>query len=232
MTHLLSNLKVRTLTIISGNVPSSNKFRHVPPHLSTKPCLNMTSFDNRLLQKIEMIHPLSNIRVRTLTINSGDVPSPSNIFGHVPPPPHLTLKPCLDMISFGNLLLLKIAMTHPLSNIIIRNLNINRGDVTLLPRTCLGSYPFPLPIKLVLDMTSFGNLLLLFIAMTHILSNLKVRTLAINSGDVPPSNKFEHVPFPAINQTLSRHDVIWISTVTKNSNDSSIVLHKKTYYYF
>ena len=36
-----------------------------------------------LLLKIAMPHPLFNLRVRTLTINSGDVPP--NMFGHVPP---------------------------------------------------------------------------------------------------------------------------------------------------
>ena len=62
-----------------------------------------------MLLKIAMTNSLSNLKVRTLTINSGDVPPTSNMFRHVPP--HLSTKPCLDMTSFGNYLLF-IAMTH------------------------------------------------------------------------------------------------------------------------
>ena len=88
---------------------------------------------------------------------------------------------------------------------------------------------------------SFGNTLLK-IAMTHPLSGLRVRTLTINSGDVPPLKhvRARTLPPPPVNQTLSRHDVIFgnimllfiamthagcslkLYTVTKNSNDSSL----------
>ena len=55
--------------------------------------------------------------------------------------------------------------------------------------------------------------------MTQPLSGLRVRTLTINSGDVPPLTGSGPYP-PPVNQTLSRHDVIWQPTVTINSDDS------------
>ena len=68
-----------------------------------------------LLLKIAMTHPLSNLKVRTLTINSGDVP-PSNMFGHVPPLKHVRARtPPLRRHIGGYLsiiMLLYIAMTH------------------------------------------------------------------------------------------------------------------------
>ena len=80
-----------------------------------------------------MTHHLPNLRVRTLTINSGDVP-PSNMFGHVPP--HLSIKPCLDMTSCGNLLLLFIAMTHAGCSLKLCSVTKNSDDI--YPRACLG----------------------------------------------------------------------------------------------
>ena len=73
-----------------------------------------------------MTHVLSGVRVRTLTINRDD------IFGHFPSP--LSISPCLDMTSFGNVLLLKIGMTHPLSILRVRTVTINSGDIAI--RTC------------------------------------------------------------------------------------------------
>ena len=94
-----------------------------------------------------------------------------------------------------------------------------------------------LSIKPCLNMTSFGNLLFLFIAMTHAGCGFKLCNVAIISGNVPPltcsgtfppSNMFGHVPHPlnmfghvppprtcsgtylppSVNQTLSGHYVI------------------------
>ena len=117
-----------------------------------------------------MTHSFSGLRVRTLTINSGDVP-PSNMFGHVSP--HLSIKPWLDMTSFGNLLLLFIAMTH--AGCGLRQCTVSKNSDDISPRACLGRTPpfkhvrarTPLSIKPFQDMTSVGNLLLLFLAMTH-----------------------------------------------------------------
>ena len=79
--------------------------------------------------------------------------------------------------------------------------------------------------------------------MTHPLSGIRVRTITKNSGDVPKAclgrtSPLKHVRAgipPPVNQTLSRHDVIWqlllfiamahagcglrLCTVTKNSDD-------------
>ena len=67
---------------------------------------------------------------------------------------------------------------------------------------------------------SFGNTLLK-IAKTHTISCLRVRTLTIKSGDVPPwTCSGTYPPPPPVNQTLSRHDVIWQPTVTVNSDES------------
>ena len=118
---------------------------------------------------------------------------------------------------FGNTLL-NIAMTHSFSGLRVRTLTINSGDVPL--SNMFGHVP-PLSIKPCLDMTSFGNLLLLFIAMTHAGCGLKLYTVAINSGDVPPLKHVrERTRLPPVNQTLSRHDVIWQLIVTIYSDNS------------
>ena len=85
-------------------------------------------FGNTLVN-IAMSHPLSNLRVRTLTINSGDVPPLLNMFGHVPPV-NQTLS---DMTSFGNVLLLFIAMTHAGCGLKLCNVALSSGDVFSLP---------------------------------------------------------------------------------------------------
>ena len=92
------------------------------PQLSIKLCLDMTSIFNVLLLFLAMNHAGCGVKLCTVTKNSDDVyPSaclgrtPSiNMFGHVPasPPYDLSIKPYLDMTSFGNLLLLLIAMTR------------------------------------------------------------------------------------------------------------------------
>ena len=74
------------------------------------------------------------------------------------------------------------------------------------PQTCSGTYPSPpdLSIKFCLDMTSFGNVLILFIAMPHAGCGLKQYCVTKNSADVLtqactntyPPNMFGHVPFP------------------------------------
>ena len=62
------------------------------------------------------------------------------------------------------------------------------------------------------EMTSFCSTLLK-IAITHVLSKPRVRTLTINSGDVPTVGHVQECTYPyrhqPINQTLSRHDVNW-----------------------
>ena len=72
-------------------------------------------------------------------------------------------------------MLLKIAMTYTL------------GHVWAGPpphEHVRARTPLPhLSIKLCLDMTSFGSVLLLFIAMTHAGYGLKLRTVTINSDD-------------------------------------------------
>ena len=114
-------------------------------------------------------------------------------------------------------------MTHPLSNLRVRTITINRVDVTLPPRTCLNLYP-PLPIKPCLDMTSFDNILLLFIAMTHARCGLYLCTVTINSGVVLSFQTCSGTYSPTpVTQTLSRHEVIWQFTVTIYSDDSYIV---------
>ena len=67
--------------------------------------------------------------------------------------------------------------------------------------------------------------LLLKIAMTHPLSNLRVRTLTTNIGEVPPPQTCSGT-YPPVNQTLSRHAVIWQPTVTIYSDDSCRVCLK------
>ena len=52
-----------------------------------------------------MTHAGCGLKLCSVTINSG------NILGHVPPPPDLSTKHCLDITSFGNALLLYIEMT-------------------------------------------------------------------------------------------------------------------------
>ena len=100
-------------------------------------------------------------------------------------------------------LLLKITMTHPLFNLRIRTLTINSGDVP--PLKHVRARTPQLSIKLCLDMTSFGNVLLLFIAMTHAGCGLKLCSVTKNSDDIyrraclgrtPPLNMFGHVPPP------------------------------------
>ena len=73
---------------------------HVPPN-APHPSIKHDVIWQHLLLKIAMTHPLSNLRVRTLNINSGDVPAPQTCLGTYQPP-HLSIKPCLDMTSFGN----------------------------------------------------------------------------------------------------------------------------------
>ena len=96
-----------------------------------------------LLLKIAMTHPLFNLRVRTLTINSGDLPFPSTCSGKYPLAPHLSIKPCLDMTSLGNRLLLFIAMTRAGCCLRLCSFTVNSGDVPPLkqvrartPPTC------------------------------------------------------------------------------------------------
>ena len=82
------------------------------------------------------------------------------------------------------------------------------------------------------DLYTFGNTLLK-IAISHPLSNLRVRTFTINSGDVPPLGMFGQVPPPPpVNQTLSRHDVNWQPSVTIYSDDSCRVWLETMYCYY
>ena len=106
------------------------------------------------LLKIAMTHPFSGLRVRTVTINSNDVP-PSNMFGHVPP--HLSIKPCLDMTSFGNLLLLFIAMTYSgcdlRLSIVTKNCDdiLTRACLCMTPLNMFGHVPIPSPVNKILS---------------------------------------------------------------------------------
>ena len=91
-----------------------------------------------------MTNPLPNLRVRTLTINSDDIypraclsRTPLNMFGHVPP--HLSIKPYLDMTSFGHVLLLFIAMTHAGCGLKLCTVTINSDDI--YPRGMFGQDP-------------------------------------------------------------------------------------------
>ena len=121
-------------------------------------------------------------------------------------PPHLSIKPCQNMKSFGNLVLLFIAMTHAecgLNYVLLLKIAMTYtiGHVwasTPFPQTCSSTYPVPLKhvrartvphlsIKLCLGITSFGNVLLLFIAMTHAGCGLKLCTVTINSDDTHPN---------------------------------------------
>ena len=78
-----------------------------------------------------MTHAGRGLKLCTVAINSGDVPS-LNMFGHVPPP-HLSIKPCLDMTSFGNVLLLFIAMTHAGCGLKLCRVTKNRDDKLYSP---------------------------------------------------------------------------------------------------
>ena len=144
-----------------------------------------------------MTYPLSVLYLSSVTKNSDDI-YPRACLGRTP---HLSIKPCLDMTSFGNLLLLIIAMTYNLGHVWAGlpppvNQTLSRHDVIWQPtvtiysddiylRACLGRTPPPhLSIKPCLDMTSVGNLLLLFIAMTHAGCRLKLCTVTKNSDDI------------------------------------------------
>ena len=113
--------------------------------------------------------------------------------------------------------------------------------VKTLPLNMFGHVP-PLPIKLCLNIALYGYVLLLFIAMTHegcCLKRCTVTKIAMTSrkaclGRTPPPRPLKQVRArtpqsqtnlgtylpPIVNQTLSRHDVIWQPTVTIYSDDS------------
>lgn len=74
------------------------------------------------ITKIAMIYPSSYLRVRNLTINSGNKLA-LNMFGHVNL--HLSINLFLDITSFGNYLIL-IAMTH---------IGKNEGNIHLIKVT-------------------------------------------------------------------------------------------------
>ena len=111
---------------------------------------DLCTFDNTLL-KIAMTHRLSGLRVRTLTINSCDVPPLKHVRARTRPP-HLSIKPYLDMTSFGIRLLLFIAMTHAGCGLKLCSVTKNSDDIPPLtcsgtyippPQTCSGTYPLP-----------------------------------------------------------------------------------------
>ena len=102
-------------------------------HLATLLRGRDDSFGKTLL-KIAKTHTISCLRVRILTINNGDVPPPWTCSGTYPPP-NLSIKPCLDMTSFGNLLLLIIALTHAGCGLKLCTVTINSDDI--YPRACL-----------------------------------------------------------------------------------------------
>ena len=85
-----------------------------------------------------MSHPLSGLRVRTITIGSNNI-YPRACLGRTP---HLSIKPCLDMTSFGKRLLLFIAMTHACCGLRLCTVSKNSNDIYL--RACLGRTPLPL----------------------------------------------------------------------------------------
>ena len=73
-------------------------------------------------------------------------------------------------------------MTHAGCGIKLCIVTKNSDDI--YPRACLGTYPpLHLSIKPCLDMTSFGNVLLLFIAMTHAGCGLKLCSVTKFSDD-------------------------------------------------
>ena len=96
------------------------------------------------------------------------------------------------MTSFENELLLFIAMSHARCGLMLCTVTKNSNNI--LTRACLGKYlalknvyastPFLLSIKPCLKMTSFGNVLLLFIAMTHAKCGFKLITVTKNSVDI------------------------------------------------
>ena len=98
------------------------------------------------------------------------------------------------MTSFGNLMILFIAMTHAGCCIKLQCLLLIAITYTVEhvwarthPLNMFGHLPTPhLLIKPCLDMTSFGNLLLLFIAMTHAECGLKLCSVINNSDDIYP----------------------------------------------
>ena len=99
------------------------------------------------------------------------------MFGHVPPFTHMSRhdviwQPIVTIYSDDSCKVWVITVT------------ISSGDVTP-PQTCSVTYPPHLSIKPCLDMTSFGNLLLQYIAMTHAGCGLKLCTVTINSDDIP-----------------------------------------------
>ena len=116
-------------------------------------------------------------------------------------------------------------MTHAECGFKLCTVTKNSDDVystACLDRTPLHEHvrartrPPYLSIKPYLDTTSFGNLLLLFIAITHAGCSLKLCSVNINSGDVPSPHKHvrARIPPAPVNQTLSRHDVIRQPTLT------------------
>ena len=70
-------------------------------------------------------------------------------------------------------------------------------------------------------------------AMTNTLGHVWAGHPAFNMfGHVPLSIMFGHVNPTPVNQTLSRHDVIWQPTVTIYFDDSCRVWLKTTYCYY
>ena len=63
----------------------------------------------------------------------GQDPPSLNISGHVPVLPHLSNKACLEMTSFGNVLLLFIAMTHAGCGLKLCRVTTNRDDKLFSP---------------------------------------------------------------------------------------------------
>ena len=158
------------------------------------------SFGNTLL-KIAMTHPLSNLRVRTLTINSGDVP-PRTYLGTYPP---LSIKPCLDIVIWQLLTIysddscrcglklwqLLTIYSDDSCRCDLKLYTVTKNSDDILTRACLGRYPLkhvwartphlehvwartsPTCQSNCLNITSFSNVLLLFIAMTHAGCGLK-----------------------------------------------------------
>ena len=131
--------------------------------------------------------------------------------------------------------LLKISMTYLFGHVLAGPSHFEHVFAnTLLPQVA---------IKPCLDMTSFGNLLLLFIDMTLAGCGLKLWTVNKHSNDIPSwactctcppphfLNMLMHVPPLLVNQTLSRHDVNWQHTVTIINDDSCKMWLKTMYCY-
>ena len=100
-----------------------------------------------------------------------------------------------------------LAMTHAKCGLKVLTITIYSDDI-------FGDVAPHLSIKFWLNITSFGNVLLLCIAMTHAGCALRIRTITINSDDI-----FGHVTPLPVNQILFKHDVIW-QHLTKNSDES------------